>query len=86
PGGLVIGPAERVSPYQALQAVTSHAAWQIKEGRTIFRRDPATASGSGPAMGGGSSLPCLHDHDHGSPPPLSASARDTLKLLVRAGH
>lgn len=124
PGGLVIGPAERVSPYQALQAVTSHAAWQIKEerskgtlevgkladlvilernpltvdpttikdiavletikeGRTIFRRDPATASGSGPAKAGGSSLPCLHDHDHGAPPPLSASARDTLKLLLQ---
>ena len=75
-----------MSPYLALQAVTSHAAWQIKEGRTIFSRDPATASGSGPAMGGGSSLPCLHDHDHGAPPPLSASARDTLKLLVRAGR
>jgi predicted amidohydrolase YtcJ len=127
PSGQVIGPAERVSPYQALQAVTSHAAWQIKEerskgtlevgkladlvilernpltvdsatikdiavletikeGRTIFRRNPATASGSGPAMAGGSSLPCLHDHDHGAPPPLSASARNTLQLLVRAGN
>jgi hypothetical protein len=31
PRGLVIGPEERVSPYQALKAVTANAAWQIKE-------------------------------------------------------
>lgn len=31
PSGLVIGPAERVTPYQALRAVTANAAWQIKE-------------------------------------------------------
>jgi predicted amidohydrolase YtcJ len=127
PGGLVIGPAERVSPYQALQAVTSHAAWQIKEerskgtlevgkladlvilernpltadpatikdiavletikeGRTIFRRDRDGATTQ--AMAGGSSLPCLHEHDHGldAPPPLSAGARRTLALLVQAGR
>ncbi|MFO7630169.1 MAG: amidohydrolase family protein [Prochlorococcaceae cyanobacterium] len=29
--GLVIGPAERVTPYQALRAVTANAAWQIRE-------------------------------------------------------
>jgi len=34
PSGLVIGPEERVSPYQALRAVTANAAWQIKEERT----------------------------------------------------
>jgi hypothetical protein len=28
---MVIGAAERVTPYQALQAVTANAAWQIKE-------------------------------------------------------
>lgn len=32
--GRVIGPRERVSPYVALQAVTSMAAWQIKEEQT----------------------------------------------------
>lgn len=32
--GLVIGPEERVTPYQALRAVTANAAWQIKEDRT----------------------------------------------------
>ncbi|MFM7361528.1 MAG: amidohydrolase [Cyanobium sp.] len=31
PSGMVIGAAERVTPYQALQAVTANAAWQIKE-------------------------------------------------------
>ncbi len=31
PSGLVIGSAERVTPYQALRAVTANAAWQIKE-------------------------------------------------------
>jgi predicted amidohydrolase YtcJ len=34
PSGQVIGPAERVTPYQALLAVTAHAAWQIKEERS----------------------------------------------------
>ena len=34
PNGQVIGPEERVSPYQALRAVTANAAWQIKEERT----------------------------------------------------
>jgi predicted amidohydrolase YtcJ len=34
PSGLVIGPQERVTPYQALKAVTAHAAWQIKEERS----------------------------------------------------
>lgn len=29
--GRVVGPDERVSPYHALRAVTSMAAWQIKE-------------------------------------------------------
>ena len=125
PSGLVIGPAERVSPYQALRAVTAHAAWQIKEerskgtlevgkladlvilernplsvdpatikdiavqetikeGRTIFRRESDGARSQ--AMAGGSSLPCLHDHDHGAPPALTASARGTLNLLVRAAQ
>ena len=32
--GVVIGPAERVTPYQGLRAVTANAAWQIKEDRT----------------------------------------------------
>ena len=121
----VIGPAERVSPYEALRAVTAHAAWQIKEektkgtlevgkladlvilernplrvdpatikdiavqetikeGRTIFLRESDGARSQ--AMAGGSSLPCLHDHDHGAPPALTASARGTLKLLVRAAQ
>ncbi len=31
PSGRVIGPDQRVSPYQALRAVTANAAWQIKE-------------------------------------------------------
>jgi predicted amidohydrolase YtcJ len=125
PSGLVIGPAERVSAYQALRAVTAHAAWQIKEerskgtlevgkladlvilernplrvdpatikdiavqetikeGRTIFLRESDGARSQ--AMAGGSSLPCLHDHDHGAPPALTASARGTLKLLVRAAQ
>lgn len=56
PSGLVIGPEERVSPYQALRAVTANAAWQIKEERTkgtlevgkladlvILERNPLTA-------------------------------------------
>ncbi len=125
PSGLVIGPAERVTPYQALRAVTAHAAWQIKEerskgtlevgkladlvilernplqgdptsikdiavletikeGRTIFRRDSNGAQTQ--VMAGGSSLPCLHDHDHGAPPALTASARGTLQLLVQAAQ
>jgi hypothetical protein len=125
PSGLVIGPAERVSPYEALRAVTAHAAWQIKEekskgtlevgkladlvilernplsvdpatikdiavletikeGRTIFRRGSDGARSQ--AMAGGSSLPCLHDHDHGAAPALTASARGTLQLLVRAAQ
>jgi predicted amidohydrolase YtcJ len=29
--GQVIGPAERITPYQGLKAVTANAAWQIKE-------------------------------------------------------
>jgi predicted amidohydrolase YtcJ len=122
--GELIGPAERVSVYAALKAVTANAAWQIKEetskgtlevgkladlvilernpltvdpaslktiavvetikeGRTIFRREEPVASASLPA-GPGASLPCLHDHDHGSPPPLSAAARQTLALLLHA--
>jgi predicted amidohydrolase YtcJ len=32
--GQVIGPDQRVTPYQALQAVTANAAWQIKEEKT----------------------------------------------------
>jgi cytosine/adenosine deaminase-related metal-dependent hydrolase len=120
PSGQVIGPAERVSPYLALKAVTAHAAWQtreektkgtlevgkladlvilernpltvdpttikdiavletIKEGRTIFRRD---ADGAQAAVPGGSSLPCLHAHGHGAEPGLSASAHNTLQLLI----
>lgn len=122
--GRVIGPAERVSVYGGLRAVTAHAAWQIKEestkgtlevgkladlvilernpltadpttlkdiavletikeGRTIFRRgDPAAAAPlPSPAA---TSLPCLHDHDHGAPPPLGADARRTLDLLLHA--
>jgi hypothetical protein len=120
PSGLVIGPAERVSPYLALKAVTAHAAWQIreektkgtlevgkladlvilernpltvdpttikdiavletiKEGRTIFRRD---ADGAQAAAPGGSALPCLHEHGHGPEPGLSASAHNTLQLLI----
>lgn len=122
--GRVIGPAERVSVYSALRAVTANAAWQIKEekskgtlevgkladlvilernpltvdpaslkdiavvetikeGRTIFRRSDPAASGQAPS-GPFAALPCLHDHDHGSPPPLSADARRTLALLLRA--
>lgn len=121
--GAVIGPEQRVTPYQALRAVTANAAWQIKEektkgtlevgkladlvilernplqadpttlkdiavletikeGRTIFRRDEARA-GALP-VGLGAALPCLHQHDHGAPPPLSARARDTLALLLGA--
>jgi predicted amidohydrolase YtcJ len=38
--GQVVGPAERVSPYVALQAVTSMAAWQIKEERTKGTLEP----------------------------------------------
>jgi len=38
--GQVIGPVERVSPYVALQAVTSMAAWQIKEERTKGTLEP----------------------------------------------
>jgi len=33
PSGLVIGPDQRLTPYQALKAVTANAAWQIKEER-----------------------------------------------------
>ncbi|MFW6732693.1 MAG: amidohydrolase [Synechococcus sp.] len=56
PSGLVIGPEERVSPYQAQRAVTANAAWQIKEERmkgtlevgkladlVILERNPLTA-------------------------------------------
>ena len=32
--GLVIGPEQRVSPYEGLKAVTANAAWQIKEEQT----------------------------------------------------
>jgi adenine deaminase len=32
--GQVIGPDQRVTPYQALRAVTANAAWQIKEETT----------------------------------------------------
>jgi predicted amidohydrolase YtcJ len=38
--GQVVGPAERVSPYVALQAVTSMAAHQIKEERTKGTLEP----------------------------------------------
>jgi predicted amidohydrolase YtcJ len=38
--GQVVGPAERVSPYVALQAVTSMAAFQIKEERTKGTLEP----------------------------------------------
>ena len=123
PSGMVIGAAERVSPYGALRAVTAHAAWQIKEektkgtlevgkladlvilernpltvdpatikdiavletikeGRTIFRREDRSASAARPSAG--SSLPCLHGHDHGAPPPLTPSARQTVDLLLQA--
>jgi predicted amidohydrolase YtcJ len=121
PNGLVIGSDQRVSPYQALRAVTANAAWQIKEektkgtlevgkladlvilernpltvdpatikdiavletikeGRTIYRQ-PAGAgrpvSGVGPA----------HIHAHAAAPePLTAAARETLSLLLRAMH
>jgi hypothetical protein len=121
--GQVIGPDQRVTPYQALRAVTANAAWQIKEektkgtlevgkladlvilernplrgdpatikdiavletikeGRTIFRRDPSTSASTGL----GASLPCLHAHDHGALAPLSHQARDTLILLVQASR
>jgi hypothetical protein len=123
PSGMVIGAAERVSPYGALRAVTAHAAWQIKEektkgtlevgkladlvilernplavdpatikdiavletikeGRTIFRREDRSASATRPSAA--SSLPCLHGHDHGAPPPLTPTARQTVALLLQA--
>jgi predicted amidohydrolase YtcJ len=56
----------------------------IKEGRTIFRRDASRAAGA--PQGLGASLPCLHEHDHGAEPALTASARQTLALLLRAAH
>jgi predicted amidohydrolase YtcJ len=31
PSGLIIGPAQRLTPYLGLKAVTAHAAWQIRE-------------------------------------------------------
>jgi len=34
PQGVVIGPAQKVSPYLGLRAVTANAAWQIKEEKT----------------------------------------------------
>jgi hypothetical protein len=49
--GQVIGPEQRVTPYQALRAVTANAAWQIKEGRTIFRRGEAAAGRRPPPPG-----------------------------------
>jgi predicted amidohydrolase YtcJ len=125
PSGLVIGPAERVTPYQALQAVTANAAWQIreektkgtlemgkladlvilernpltgdpatikdiavletiKEGRTIFRRDPGPAAALPQGLGG--SLPCLHEHGHGEVAALTAKARRTLAALLDASR
>jgi predicted amidohydrolase YtcJ len=125
PSGLVIGPDERVTPYQALKAVTAHAAWQIKEerskgslevgkladlvilernpltvdpatikdiavvetikeGRTIFRRDPGPAAAQRKSLGG--SLPCLHEHDHGEVAALTPKARRTLAELLEASR
>ena len=125
PSGLVIGPDERVTPYQALKAVTAHAAWQIKEerskgslevgkladlvilernpltvdpatikdiavletikeGRTIFRRDPGPAAAQRKSLGG--SLPCLHEHGHGEVAALTPKARRTLAELLEASR
>jgi predicted amidohydrolase YtcJ len=125
PSGLVIGPDERVTPYQALKAVTAHAAWQIKEerskgslevgkladlvilernpltvdpatikdiavletikeGRTIFRRDPGPAAARRKSLGG--SLPCLHEHGHGEVAALTPKARRTLAELLEASR
>jgi predicted amidohydrolase YtcJ len=53
----------------------------IKEGRTIFRRQGGTATAQL-----GSGLPCLHEHGPGSAPALSASARQTLALLLQAAR
>jgi hypothetical protein len=64
----------------------------IKEGRTIFRREPAVASagtstaGPNQLLAAAGSRPCLHDHDHGAVPPLSPAARRTLELLVQASR
>jgi predicted amidohydrolase YtcJ len=62
----------------------------IKEGRTIFRRDPAGGQPVGSnglgSDGVGRSMPCLHEHPHGPVAALSARARDTLGLLVGAAR
>ena len=59
----------------------------IKEGRTIYRRQPSNASASASLPQGlGAGLPCLHEHGHGAAPALTASARQTLALLLQAAH
>ncbi|MFM7143453.1 MAG: amidohydrolase family protein, partial [Alphaproteobacteria bacterium] len=35
-----VGPDQRITPYQALQAVTANAAWQIKEEKTKGTLEP----------------------------------------------
>jgi len=53
----------------------------IKEGRTIFRRQPDT-----PTARAGAGLPCLHEHSHGLDHGLTAAARQTLALLLQAAR
>jgi len=87
PSGLVIGPDQRVSPYLGLRAVTANAAWQIKEGRTIFRRDATTAAVTGAdALQGG--LPCPHEliGATATEADLTPQARRTLALLEAAAQ
>ena len=53
----------------------------IKEGRTIFRKDPAVKAAQAPV--GGDGLPCPHElvGGHGKEAELSPEARKTLALL-----
>jgi predicted amidohydrolase YtcJ len=53
----------------------------IKEGRTIFRKDPAVKAAQAPF--GGDGLPCPHElvGGHGKEAELSPEARKTLALL-----
>ncbi|MFM7236617.1 MAG: amidohydrolase [Cyanobium sp.] len=58
----------------------------IKEGRTIFRRDPALKTARAPL--GGEGLPCPHElvGGHGGERQLSARARGTLAVLEGAAR